>query len=67
MEKYLQPTGFLNFDDESVCEFALRNSDGGKTEREKAVKLYYAVRDGFQYNPYIFIFKRTAKTLSAYF
>ena len=58
MKEYLQPTEFLNFDDESVREFATRNSAGAKTEKEKAVKLYYAVRDGFQYNPNILDLRR---------
>ncbi len=58
MEEYLQPTEFLNFDDESVREFAGRNSVGAASEKEKAVKLYYAVRDGFQYNPNILDLRR---------
>ena len=58
MKEYLQPTEFLNFDDDSVREFAMRNSDGATTEKEKAVKLYYAVRDGFQYNPNILDLRR---------
>lgn len=58
MEEYLQPTEFLNFDDASVKAFATRNSAGANTEREKAVKLYYAVRDGFQYNPNILDLRR---------
>lgn len=53
MQEYLQPTEFLNFDDDSVREFAETNTSGATTETEKAVKLYYAVRDGFQYNPYL--------------
>ena len=52
MQEYLQPTEFLNYDDESVLKFAETNSAGAKNETEKAVKLYYAVRDGWQYNPY---------------
>ncbi len=58
MQEYLQPTEFLNYDDASVREFAERNSAGATTEREKAVKLYYAVRDGFQYNPNILDLRR---------
>ena len=58
MENFLQPTEFLNYDDESVREFAERNSVGAKDEREKAVRLYYAVRDGFQYNPNILDLRR---------
>ena len=53
MQEYLQPTEFLDFDQKSVREFAETNTIGAKNETEKAVKLYYAVRDGFQYNPYI--------------
>ncbi len=64
MEKYLQPTEFLNYDDESVREFAVQNSVGATNEREKAVKLYYAVRDGFQYNPNILDLRREGLTAS---
>jgi transglutaminase-like putative cysteine protease len=53
MQEYLQPTEFLEFDQESVRKFAEMNTVGAKNEREKAVALYYAVRDGFQYNPYL--------------
>ena len=53
MQEYLQATEFLNFHEKTVREFAEKNTVGTKTEKEKAVKLYYAVRDGFQYNPYI--------------
>ena len=41
MEKYLQPTKFLDFDNESVREYAERNSVGAESDREKAVKIYY--------------------------
>jgi transglutaminase-like putative cysteine protease len=58
MKEYLEPTEFLNFDDANVFEFAVRNSAGANTGREKAVKLYYAVRDGFQYNPNILDLRR---------
>jgi transglutaminase-like putative cysteine protease len=58
MKEYLQPTEFLDFDNESVREFAERNSAGAKTEKEKVVALYYAVRDGFQYNPNILDLRR---------
>ena len=64
METYLQPTEFLNYDDESVREFAERNTVGAVTEKEKAVKLYYAVRDGFQYNPNILNLRREGLTAS---
>ncbi len=59
MQEYLQSTEFLNFDQKSVHEFAEANTVGAKSETEKAVKLYYAVRDGFQYNPYLLDLRRT--------
>lgn len=58
MEEFLQPTEFLDFDHESVREFAERNSVGAETDKEKAIKLYNAVRDGFQYNPNILDLRR---------
>ena len=67
MKEYLQPTEFLNYDDESVREYAERNSVGAATNKEKAVKLYYAVRDGFQYNPNILDLRREGLTASNLF
>jgi transglutaminase-like putative cysteine protease len=58
MEEYLQPTEFLNFENEAVRRFAETNTVGAKSEREKAVALYGAVRDGFQYNPYLLDLRR---------
>jgi transglutaminase-like putative cysteine protease len=52
MENFLQPTEFLNFDDKNVRDFAEQHAVGN-SEIEKAISLYLAVRDGFQYNPYI--------------
>jgi len=59
MKKYLEPTEFLDFDNAAVREFAEQNSDVNKSARENAVSLYYAVRDGFTYNPYTLDFRRT--------
>jgi transglutaminase-like putative cysteine protease len=64
MKEYLQPTEFLDFEHESVREFAEKHTIGTKTERERAVALYYAVRDGFQYNPYIIDLRREGLTAS---
>jgi len=52
MEKYLNPTYYIDSDHPAVAEFASRNSGSGEKEIEKAVQLYYAVRDGIRYNPY---------------
>lgn len=51
-EQYLQPAEFVNSDSEEVITFAKKAIDGATDPVEKAVKLYYAVRDGFNYNPY---------------
>lgn len=64
MPEYLQPTGFLDFDKQIVRDFAEKNTVGAKSETEKAVKLYYAVRDGFQYNPYLLDLRREGLTAS---
>ncbi len=64
MQEYLQPTEFLDFDQKSVREFAEKNTVGAKSETEKAIALYYAVRDGFQYNPYLLDLRRTGLTAS---
>jgi transglutaminase-like putative cysteine protease len=58
LQQYLQPTEFLNFDDENVRRFAEQNAVG-ETEIERAISLYLAVRDGFQYNPYILDLRKT--------
>lgn len=52
MEKYLRPTVFVDSDHPDVVAFAKKHTEGATTDREKAVKLYYAVRDGFRYDPY---------------
>ena len=50
--EYLKPTGFLDFDTPSVGEFAEKTTEAAKTDVEKAVMLYYAVRDSIRYDPY---------------
>lgn len=50
--EYLKPTEFLDFDTPSVREFAESTTDGARTDIEKAVALYYAVRDTVRYDPY---------------
>jgi hypothetical protein len=43
---YLKPTFFIDSDSLSVQEFAYSALAGAKMEQDKAIKLYYAVRDG---------------------
>lgn len=51
-ERWLRPTAFLDYDDPDVRAFAESRSAGASGDREKAIALYYAVRDEFRYDPY---------------
>lgn len=53
-EEYRQPTLTLDSDHPTVIAFAQNAIGDASTEIDKAVKLYYAVRDGIRYNPYTF-------------
>ncbi len=52
MEDYLKPTPFMDFDHPAVKAFAEKHTKDISKPKEKAVKLFYAVRDGIRYNPY---------------
>jgi transglutaminase-like putative cysteine protease len=47
----LAPTPLIDSDHAAVATFAARHARGSD-DRERAVALYYAVRDGFRYDPY---------------
>ena len=47
----LAPTALIDSDHPAVIAFAQRHAVGAD-ERERAVALTYAVRDGFRYDPY---------------
>lgn len=47
----LAPTALIDSDHPAVAAFAAAQARGAD-ERERAVALYYAVRDGFRYDPY---------------
>ena len=51
MNEYLQPGRFVDSDHPAVLAFSGENASG-KTDREKAVSLYYAIRDRIRYNPF---------------
>lgn len=48
----LQPTTTIDCDHSRVAAFALKAVENAKTDRARAVSLYYAVRDGIRYDPY---------------
>jgi transglutaminase-like putative cysteine protease len=51
-EEYLKPTSILDSDHPVVAGFASKAIGDCTDPREKAVRLYYAVRDGILYDPY---------------
>jgi transglutaminase-like putative cysteine protease len=52
-EKYLDPTQIIDSDHKTIIEYANDTvGDAGRDPIEKAVKLYYAVRDDIWYDPY---------------
>ena len=52
MKEYLEPRRYIDSDHPAVVAFA-REHAGGGTQLERAVALYYAVRDGIRYNPFL--------------
>lgn len=65
IDEYLKPTEFLDHDDPAVKAFASKNTDRNLSDIENAVRLYYAVRDGFQYDPYVLDLRRTGPRASS--
>ncbi len=52
LNQYLKSTYFLDFDNPEVAAFADAVCLNAQTPKEKAVALYYAVRDDIRYDPY---------------
>ena len=52
MQKYLEATAILDSDHPEVVSFARKHGGEIADSRAMAVNLYYAVRDGFRYDPY---------------
>lgn len=50
--EHLKPTFYIDSNHPDIVAFATKQVAGLKSDKEKAIKLYYAVRDGFRYNPY---------------
>jgi transglutaminase-like putative cysteine protease len=58
--KYLQAGFFTDSDHPKIKKFAQKHYNSDDSDIMRAVKLYYAVRDGFFYNPYCLDLKRSA-------
>jgi hypothetical protein len=54
LDAYLAPARYVDSDHPAVIAFARGHGDAAMSPREIAVHLYYAVRDGFRYDPYHF-------------
>jgi len=51
MSEYLKPARFVDSEHPAVIKFSQAHASG-RTDRERAVSLYYAVRDRIRYNPF---------------
>ena len=52
MNEYLRPARYIDSDHPAVAAFASEHAQG-KSPLERAVSLYYAVRDRIRYNPFL--------------
>ncbi len=52
MKEFLSPGRYIDSDHPAVVAFSEEHSSG-KSDLERAVSLYYAVRDGIRYNPFL--------------
>lgn len=59
-ENYLKPGKFVDSDSPAVIAYTRRHTDEKATQTEKAKQLYYAIRDGFKYNPYLIDLRQEA-------
>ena len=64
MKEYLEPGRFVDSGHAAVQAFSKQYSKGAN-DRERAVALYYAVRDGVRYNPFLDFTKPEAFQASA--
>jgi transglutaminase-like putative cysteine protease len=50
--RHFRPTPIIDSEHPEVAEFAQRHAGGTSAAVDTAVRVFYAVRDGFRYNPY---------------
>ncbi len=51
-EKYLRPTAFIDSNHPGVVDYARAAVESAASDTEKAIRLFYAVRDDIYYDPY---------------
>lgn len=49
---FLEPSDTIDSDHDAIRRFAYTQTAGAKSPMEKAIALFYAVRDGIRYDPY---------------
>jgi transglutaminase-like putative cysteine protease len=65
-ERYLRASFFMDWDQPLLKSFVKAHSGNSSSPVEQAVRLYYAVRDGFRYNPYGLHYKPEEYKASAF-
>jgi len=65
LHRYLRPTFYLDYYTREVSNFAEASCIGSDSPVEKAISLYYAVRDQIRYDPYGLRYSRTAMRASS--
>lgn len=65
LANYLKSTEFINAYHPAVQDFVEEVTHGAKDTIEKVERLYYAVRDGFRYDPYRLDFSKEAMKASS--
>ena len=58
MQQYLDETEFFKFSTKTIQEYIGKVTENSNNKIEQAVSLYYAVRDGWRYNPYRISFRQ---------
>lgn len=51
-DNYIQPNYFVDSDHADIHPFIKKHTQEGQSKQEMIVQLYYAIRDGWRYNPY---------------
>jgi len=64
MSEFLSPGRFVDSAHPSISSFA-KKSVQGTNDKDRAISLYYAVRDGVRYNPFLDFTKPAVYTASA--
>jgi transglutaminase-like putative cysteine protease len=59
MKEFTEPTSYIDSDSPDIRRFASESAGTSGRKKEQAVSLYYAVRDGFTYNPYCLTLDRS--------